>query len=94
MHIKISIVGTPDYIAPEIIKGESVSNHSIDYWSLGVIMYELLVGVPPFNDDSIEKIFDNILNMRMEWPNIGYEEDCITPEAHDLISKLLTSDYT
>jgi serine/threonine protein kinase len=57
-------------------------------------MYELLVGIPPFNDDAIEKIFDNILNLRMEWPQVGYEEDCISPEAYDLIQKLLTPDYT
>lgn len=44
---------------------------SVDYWSLGVIMYELLVGMPPFNDESVEKIFDNIKNMRMEWPSVG-----------------------
>ena len=31
-------------------------------------MYEMLVGVPPFNDTTVEKLFDNILNLRMEWP--------------------------
>lgn len=62
------IIGTPDYIAPEIIKGESASNFSVDYWSLGVIMYEMLVGVPPFNDTTIEGIFKNILSFNIEWP--------------------------
>jgi len=61
-------VGTPDYISPEIIKGVSSDNFSTDYWSLGVIMYEMLVGVPPFNDTTVERLFDNILNLRMEWP--------------------------
>lgn len=65
------IVGTPDYIAPEIIKGESTSNKSLDWWSMGVIMYEFLVGLPPFNADSVEEIFDNITHLRMEWPEIG-----------------------
>ena len=64
-------MGTPDYIAPEIIKGISSNNPSLDWWSLGVIMYELLVGIPPFNDNSVDKIFDNIVNLNMEWPNIG-----------------------
>lgn len=68
---KKRIVGTPDYIAPEIIRGESTSNPSLDWWSVGVIMYEYLVGLPPFNDETVEKIFDNILNMNMQWPNIG-----------------------
>lgn len=61
-------MGTPDYISPEIIKGVSSDNFSTDYWSLGVIMYEMLVGVPPFNDTTVERLFDNILNLRMEWP--------------------------
>lgn len=64
-------MGTPDYIAPEIINGESVSNPTLDWWSMGVIMYELLTGLPPFNDDTREKIFSNITNLRMEWPQIG-----------------------
>lgn len=86
------IVGTPDYMAPEIIKGLDCNDRSVDLWSLGVILYEFLVGVPPFNDDTMEKIFDNIVNNRMEWPNIGYEEDCLSPEAADLIKILLNPD--
>ncbi|CAK68884.1 unnamed protein product (macronuclear) [Paramecium tetraurelia] len=87
------IVGTPDYIAPEIILGTSASNFSCDYWSLGVIMYELLCGITPFNDDTVDKIFDNILNMRLEWPRIGDGEDCISDQAYDLMSKLLEPDF-
>lgn len=87
------IVGTPDYMAPEIVKGESYSHETLDWWSMGVIMYELLTGLPPFNDTSREKVFDNIVNLRMEWPEIGYAENCISPEAADLIKKLLEPDY-
>lgn len=86
-------MGTPDYIAPEIISGISISNPSIDWWALGVIMYELLMGLPPFNDESVPKIFDNITNHRIEWPEVGYEDDCISPEAYDIINKLLNPDY-
>jgi serine/threonine protein kinase len=50
----IRIVGTPDYIAPEIIRGQSINNKSLDYWSLGVILYELLAGIPPFNDETVD----------------------------------------
>lgn len=56
-----------------MLSGLSSSNFSADYWSLGVIMYEMLTGIPPFNDISVDKIFDNILHQRMEWPDIGIE---------------------
>lgn len=62
MEIKKRIVGTPDYIAPEIIKGICTSNPSLDWWSCGIIVYEFLVGITPFNDETVEKVFDNIVN--------------------------------
>ena len=64
----------------------------MDWWAIGVILYEFIVGIPPFNDDSIEKIWKNITEGKIEWPRIGYEEDCMSPEAKDLISKLLDLD--
>ncbi|CAD8068612.1 unnamed protein product [Paramecium sonneborni] len=88
------IIGTPDYIAPEIIQGVSVTNYSADYWSLGVIMYEMLCGIAPFNDDTVEKIFENILNLRIEWPKLGDDgEECISYDSYDLLTRLLEPDY-
>jgi serine/threonine protein kinase len=79
----VSIVGTPDYLAPEIILGQE-HNHAVDYWSLGVIAYELLVGLPPFNADTPEEIFKRIIKCDdIEWP-----ED-MPPLARDFIEKLL-----
>ena len=83
------IVGTPDYMAPEIISGKNCNSKAIDLWSLGVILYEFLVGFPPFNDETVDQIFLNIKQLKMEWPAIGYGEDEISPEAVDLIKKLL-----
>jgi len=74
---KVHIVGTPDYMAPEILNPEKYLPQSanydkaLDWWSMGVILYEFLVGIPPFNADTREEIFDNIRNLRMEWPPIG-----------------------
>lgn len=86
------VVGTPDYRAPEVIKMLGCNHRSLDYWSMGVILYEFLVGIPPFNDDSIEKIHDNIVNFRIEWPPIGDDEDSMSENAYDLIKKLLIMD--
>ena len=64
----------------------------MDWWAIGVILYEFIVGIPPFNDDSVPKIWKNITNRKIEWPQIGYDEDCMSPEAKDLICRLLEPD--
>ena len=64
------LIGTPDYMAPEIILGKSNTNYSLDLWSLGCILFEFLVGIPPFNDDTPEQIYDNIVNLRIPWSQI------------------------
>lgn len=75
-------VGTPDYLAPEILLGIGHS-YPVDWWAVGVLLYEFLVGLPPFNADTVQEIFENIHNLRIVW----HEE--ISLEAKDLISKLL-----
>ncbi|CAD8102568.1 unnamed protein product [Paramecium primaurelia] len=87
------IIGTPDYIPPEVICGLSISNFSIDWWAFGVIAYEFLVGIPPFNDSSIPKVFENIMNRTIEWPEIGNGEDMMSQEAYDLINSLLEPQF-
>ena len=61
-------------MAPEVIKGEDVS-YRLDFWSLGIIGYEFFTGNLPFNDDSPELIFANILNKEIEWPQPGEDDD-------------------
>ena len=87
----IRIIGTPDYIAPEILNGETPIEESADWWALGVVLYELQVGIPPFNDTSVSQIFDNIQKLSIEWPPIG-TEDGISEEAYDLINQMLKQD--
>ena len=79
--------GTPDYIAPELLLNKP-HNHLVDFWSLGVIVYELLSGYPPFNAGTIEEIFANIKQRRLTWP----EEEFISSTARDLIDNLLQHD--
>ncbi|KAE8387470.1 hypothetical protein BDV23DRAFT_124172 [Aspergillus alliaceus] len=82
-------VGTPDYLAPETINGVGQDEMS-DWWSLGCIMFEFLFGYPPFNANTPDEVFDNILHRRINWP--GEAELLTTPEAIDLMNKLMTLD--
>ncbi|XP_074291002.1 uncharacterized protein LOC141617740 [Silene latifolia] len=81
-----STVGTPDYIAPEVLlkKGYGME---CDWWSLGAIMYEMLVGYPPFYADDPMSTCRKIVNWRhhLKFP----EEARLSREAKDLICKLL-----
>ncbi|GAO18247.1 hypothetical protein UVI_02037260 [Ustilaginoidea virens] len=83
-------VGTPDYLAPETIKGDKQDETS-DWWSVGCIMFEFLYGFPPFHAPEAEQVFENILARRIQWPD---EADCepISDEGKDLINKLLCVD--
>lgn len=66
----IRLVGTPDYMAPEILRGISISHKSLDWWSLGVMIFEFLTGLPPFNDDTVEKVYQNILDLKIPWDTL------------------------
>lgn len=57
----VHVAGTPDYVAPELIKGEK-GDAASDWWSLGICLYEFLIGIPPFHADTVDQVFDNISN--------------------------------
>ena len=86
-----STVGTPDYIAPEVIRQKGYGQE-IDWWSLGVIMFEMMIGYPPFFSESstetCKKILDwkNTLNIR--------PEANISKEAEDILRKLISDPET
>jgi serine/threonine protein kinase len=54
------VLGTPDYLSPEVLLGTGHSE-AVDFWALGVMTYEFLLGVPPFNAETPELIFQKIL---------------------------------
>uniref|UniRef100_A0A3P8TK24 Protein kinase C n=1 Tax=Amphiprion percula TaxID=161767 RepID=A0A3P8TK24_AMPPE len=79
--------GTPDYIAPEILLGQKYS-FSVDWWSFGVLLYEMLVGQSPFHGDDEDELFESI---RMDTP---YYPRWINKEAKDLLERLFERDPT
>ncbi|KAF2324543.1 hypothetical protein GH714_015151 [Hevea brasiliensis] len=83
-----SAVGTPDYLAPEILLGTE-HGYAADWWSAGIILFELLTGIPPFTAESPEIIFYNILNRKIPWPPVP---DSMSYEAQDFINRLITHD--
>ena len=83
-----SKVGTPLYVAPEVLLGKY--NEKCDIWSLGVIMYILLSGAPPFTADTAKEILQLI-----KIGDVKYEEDvwpAVSKEGKDLIKKMLCYD--
>ena len=65
---KRTICGTPNYIAPEILFDQNGHSFEVDVWSLGVVMYTLLIGKPPFQTKNVKEIYKNIRNNAYEFP--------------------------
>lgn len=83
-----STVGTPDYIAPEIFVRKGYSQEC-DWWSLGAIMFECLVGWPPFCSETPQETYRKILNWQ---ETLQFPDDVhLSPESEDLVRRLLTS---
>ncbi|KZV55290.1 Kinase superfamily protein [Dorcoceras hygrometricum] len=83
----MSFVGTHEYLAPEIVSGEGHGN-AVDWWTLGVFIYELLYGVTPFKGTDNEFTLSNILTRDLKFP----KDSSVPPSAKDLIIQLLNKD--
>jgi polo-like kinase 1 len=65
---KKTICGTPNYIAPEILDGKTGHSYEVDIWSLGVILYTLLIGKPPFETDDVKTTYKRIRANQYSFP--------------------------
>lgn len=80
-----TLCGTPDYLAPEILRNNGY-NRAVDWYALGVLIYEMLVGMPPFYNENQAKLYENIVNQKARFP------PAFDLVARDLIESLLQKD--
>ncbi len=84
---RTTLCGTLDYLPPEMVEARE-HDSTADVWSLGVLMYEFLVGSPPFEAEGYRATYRRISNVDLRFPPI------VTPGARDLISRLLVKDQS
>ncbi|XP_017134662.1 microtubule-associated serine/threonine-protein kinase 3 [Drosophila miranda] len=80
------VYGTPEYIAPEVILRQGYGK-PVDWWSMGIILYEFLIGCVPFFGETAEELFAHTVNDDIEWPDS--EDWPVQSEAKDIITQLL-----
>ncbi|KAG7456577.1 hypothetical protein MATL_G00237270 [Megalops atlanticus] len=79
------VYGTPEYIAPEVILRQGYGK-PVDWWAMGIILYEFLVGCVPFFGDTPEELFGQVVSDDIAWPE---GDDALPSDAQDLITRLL-----
>lgn len=77
--------GSPCYASPEMVSGKSYDGFLIDVWSTGIVLYAMICGFLPFEDNNNDKLFEKILECRVHFPNF------VPSNVKDMIKKMLVS---
>ena len=83
--------GTPEYLAPEMLETKPYGK-LVDWWALGTLMYEMLVGIPPFYHHKQHRMYRMIRKHSVNYPEVDKHGFTISDDAKDIINKLLTKD--
>lgn len=81
-----SFCGSPEYMSPEMLKQGRVHGRSVDFYSLGALLFEMLTGLPPFFSECREEMYRRICHKEIEFPR------CLSGNAKNLLKRLLNKD--
>jgi serine/threonine protein kinase len=88
--LAFSVVGSPNYMSPEVLSGEHGYGAEVDWWSLGCIFFEMVVGNPPFIGDTPQQVFDAILDWKRTLPlSIEEYKDSMSSDCLNFIMNFL-----
>lgn len=86
-----TVCGTTEYMAPEVLKQEGHTKN-VDWWAVGILIYEMTFGRSPFYDKNRMSLEENIIKKDVRWPDRNKYKILYSEELQDLVNKLLIKD--